>query len=120
MKISFIAFRLSRPLRTVQRPDYILFYQPKETTPEIIVSLQEAKQWLNETNSNIFTKQSSHQSHMNFSTSDEVLSPVPSLILPKQNQRSFVHMSSRRAGCNHLFPLNFPSYLLLLFQGHPG
>ena len=103
MKFSFLAFRLSRLLRAVQRPHYILFYQPKETTPEIIVSLQEAKQWLNKTNSNIFTKQSSHNLQKTFSTSEEVLSPVPSLIHPKQNQRSFVHMSSRRAGCNHLF-----------------
>jgi len=45
---SFITtFRLSRPLRAVQRPRYISFYQPKEDTPEIIVTMQEAKQWLN-------------------------------------------------------------------------
>jgi EAL domain-containing protein (putative c-di-GMP-specific phosphodiesterase class I) len=51
-----LAFRLSRPLRAMQRPRYISFYQPKVDTPEIIVPMEEVKQWLKKKATNIFTQ----------------------------------------------------------------
>ena len=40
-----LAFRMSRSLRAVQRAHWISFYKPKENTPEVIVTSQEAKRW---------------------------------------------------------------------------
>ena len=105
---TFLAFRSSRSLRTVQRPRYVSFYQPKENTPEIIVTQQEAKQWLNEKNTNIFTHYSRDNHRRNISytqmdlrSSKQMMSPIPSLSLSNKDHYPFVHMSSRRAGCTY-------------------
>jgi hypothetical protein len=75
-----------------QRPRYISFYQPKDNTPEIIVTLQEAKQWLSQKNLSY--------THMNILSSKRIMSPVPSLSISNKDRYPFMHMSSRRAGCN--------------------
>jgi hypothetical protein len=89
-----------------QRPRYISFYQPKESTPEIIVTLDEAKQWLSQKNTNLFihNTRENHQknlsyTYMDFLSSKQIMSPVPSLSISNKDQYPFVHMSSRRAGC---------------------
>jgi hypothetical protein len=81
-----------------QRPRYITFYKPKETTPEVILTLQEAKQWLNEKNANLFTP-NSRENQLNILSSKEMMSPILSLSISKKDQYPFVHMSPRRAGC---------------------
>ncbi|CAF1488638.1 unnamed protein product [Rotaria sordida] len=108
---SFIpTFRLSRPLRTVQRPHYISFYQKDEDVSEIIVTMEEVKQWLNKKNTNISTNNSilvEHQQYyqtksscvqMKFSSSKRIISPSPSLSISIKEEYSIVHMSPRRAG----------------------
>ena len=90
---------MSRPLRMAQQPRYITFYKPKETTPEIIVSLEEAKQWLDQNNLNLFTP-NSRENQPNILSPKEMMSPIPSLSTSKKDQQyPFVHMSPRRAGC---------------------
>src|SRR5579871_5886488 len=101
----FLAFRLSRPLRAVQRPHYISFYQPKEDTPEIIVSAQEVEQWLKKKDTNSFTHNStslnSYQTNSSrvqtdFLLSKRIASPIPSLSVPIKDQYPFMYMSPRR------------------------
>ncbi|CAF0914113.1 unnamed protein product [Adineta ricciae] len=87
------AFRLSRSLRAVQRPQHISHYDLKYDTPEIIVSNREAKQWL-QTKTNDRLK---HQAKDSLS-SKSTLSPVPSLSISEIDRSPYIYMSPRRAG----------------------
>ena len=130
-----LAFRLSRPLRAAQRPRYISFYQSKIDTPEIIVTMQEVKQWLKKKTTNIFTHTSIPLKHqqwyiillfrilllqsfllysyepnstcvqMEFLPLKRIISPIPSLSVSIKDQSPFVYMSPRRAGCKYLYIL---------------
>ncbi|UJR29108.1 hypothetical protein I4U23_010322 [Adineta vaga] len=89
-------FRLSRPLRIVQRPHYISYYEPKYDTPEIIVTEQEAKRWLQSKMNNSFTQIKYEQKR--YSSSQSSISPIPSLSISTTDRSPFVYMSPRRAG----------------------
>ncbi|CAF1298083.1 unnamed protein product [Adineta steineri] len=101
---SFITtFRLSRSLRSVQRPHYISFYKPKEDTPEVIVTMQEVKQWLKDKKSNSLKHVQCHQTNssciqIKCLPSQKIVSPIPSLFVSTKDRSPFVYMSPRRAG----------------------
>lgn len=83
---SFVTtFRFNRSVRASHRPAYISYYESKLHTPEIIVTMKEAQQWLNEKTLNIFTPK-------------DFCSPVPSLSISNKEQHPFIYMSPRRAG----------------------
>ncbi|CAF3065010.1 unnamed protein product [Rotaria sp. Silwood2] len=110
-RTSFITtFRLSRPLRAVQRPYYVSFYQKDEDISEKIVTMEEVKQWLNKKNTTISTCHSIPVKHQQcYSTNSSciqtkspspkgIISPSPSLSIAVKDQYSIVFMSPRRAG----------------------
>ncbi|CAF2085380.1 unnamed protein product [Rotaria magnacalcarata] len=103
-------FRLSRPLRTIQRPHYISFYHKNEDTKQKVVTMEEVKQWLNKKDNTICTYSVSavesprcHQRlpvniHVEISSSKQIVSSSPSLSISMKNQNAIIYMSRRRAG----------------------